>query len=39
MSNILYVNDEENEGKVDIDALFEKKQQSDLKQLSILIKY
>jgi hypothetical protein len=38
MSNILYVNDEENEGKVDIDALFEKKQQSDLKQVSIFNK-
>lgn len=38
MSNLLYVDDEEIEGKVDIDALFEKKQQRDLKQLSIFKK-
>ena len=38
MSNILYVDDEENQGKVDIDALFEKKQQRDMKQLSIFNK-
>ena len=38
MSNLLYVDNEEIEGKVDIDALFEKKQQRDLKQLSIFKK-
>ena len=38
MSNLLFVDDEEIEGKVDIDGLFEKKQQRDLKQLSIFKK-
>ena len=38
MSNLLYVDDEEIDGKVDIDSLFEKKQQRDLKQLSIFKK-
>jgi len=38
MSNILYVDDEEGQGKVDIDGLFEKKQQRDMKQLSIFNK-
>ena len=38
MSGFLYVNDEESSGKVDIDSLFEKRQQKDLKQLSIFNK-
>lgn len=38
MSNFLFVDDEENIGKVDIDSLYEKKQQKDLKQLSIFNK-
>ena len=38
MSNFLHVDEEESNGKIDIDALFEKKQQKDLKQLSIFNK-
>lgn len=38
MSNFLQVNEEESNGRIDIDALFEKKQQKDLKQLSIFNK-
>ena len=38
MSNFLFVDDEETVGKIDIDALYEKKQQKDLKQLGIFNK-
>ena len=38
MSSFLYVNDEESRGKVNIDELYEKKQQRQLKQLSIFNK-
>jgi hypothetical protein len=38
MSCLLYVNDEEANHKVDIDELYEKKHQRDLKQLSIFKK-
>jgi hypothetical protein len=38
MSNFLQVNEEESNGRIDIDALFEKKQKKDLKQLSIFNK-
>lgn len=38
MSSFLYVNDEESRGKVNIDDLYEKKQQRELKQLSIFNK-
>ena len=38
MSCLLYVNDEEAHHKVDIDELYEKKHQRDLKQLSIFNK-
>jgi hypothetical protein len=38
MSCLLYVNDEEANHKVDIDGLYEKKHQRDLKQLSIFKK-
>ena len=38
MSSFLYVNDEERRGKVNIDELYEKKQQRQLKQLSIFNK-
>jgi hypothetical protein len=38
MSNFLFVDDDENVGKIDIDSLYEKKQQKDLKQLSIFNK-
>ena len=38
MSCFLYVNDEETIGKVNIDALYEKNQQKDLKQLAIFNK-
>ena len=34
MSNFLYTTDKETIGRVDIDSLFEKKQQKDIKQLS-----
>jgi len=38
MSCLLYVNDEESSGKINIDDLYEKKQRRDLKQLSIFNK-
>jgi len=38
MSSFLYVNDEETRGKINIDELYEKKQQRELKQLSIFNK-
>jgi hypothetical protein len=38
MSSFLYVNDEETRGKVNIDELYEKKQQRELKQLTIFNK-
>lgn len=38
MSSFLYVNDEETLGKINIDELYEKKQQRELKQLSIFNK-
>jgi hypothetical protein len=38
MSNFLFVDEDESVGRVDIDSLFEKKQQKDLKQLSIFNK-
>lgn len=38
MSNILFHDEEETTDKVDIDSLFEKKQQKDLKQLAIFNK-
>jgi hypothetical protein len=38
MSSFLYVNDEESRGKVNIDELYEKKQQRELKQLTIFNK-
>ena len=38
MSNFLFHDDEESYDTVDIDSLFEKKQQKDLKQLSIFNK-
>tara|TARA_Y200000002_G_scaffold179573_1_gene148101 strand:- start:3207 stop:3779 length:573 start_codon:yes stop_codon:yes gene_type:complete len=38
MSNLLFIDDEETYDKVDIDGLYEKKQQRDLKQLSIFNK-
>ena len=38
MSNFIYADEDENIGRVDIDSLFEKKQQKDLKQLSIFNK-
>ena len=38
MSVFLYVNDEESSGKVNIDELYEKKKNRDLKQLSIFNK-
>jgi hypothetical protein len=38
MSNFLFVNDEEAQGKVNIDDLYEKHMQRDLKQLSIFNK-
>ena len=36
MSNFLYTTDKDTIEKVDIDSLFEKKQQKDMKQLNIL---
>jgi hypothetical protein len=38
MASFLYVNDEEAQGKINIDDLYEKKHQRDLKQLSIFNK-
>ena len=38
MSNFIFVEDEESVGKIDIDSLYEKKQQKDLRQLSIFNK-
>jgi hypothetical protein len=38
MSSFLYVDDEESRGKINIDELYEKKQQRELKQLSIFNK-
>ena len=38
MSNFLYTTDKETIGRVDIDSLFEKKQQKDIKQLNIFNK-
>ena len=38
MSNILHYDEEETNDKINIDSLFEKKQQKDLKQLSIFNK-
>jgi hypothetical protein len=38
MSNFLHIDEDESVGRVDIDSLFEKKQQKDLKQLSIFNK-
>mgnify|MGYP001250393424 CR=1 FL=1 len=38
MSNFLFVDDEETVGKIDIDSLYEKKQQKDLKQMGIFNK-
>ena len=38
MSNFLFHDEEESYDTVDIDSLFEKKQQKDLKQLSIFNK-
>ena len=38
MSCFLFVDDEETRGKVNIDELYEKNQQRDLKQLSIFNK-
>jgi len=38
MSSFLYVDDEESRGKINIDELYERKQQRELKQLSIFNK-
>jgi len=38
MSNLLFIDDEETHDRVDIDSLYEKKQQKDLKQLAIFNK-
>lgn len=38
MSSFLYTTDEETRGRVDIDSLFEKKQQKDMKQLNLFNK-